>query len=780
MMTTITMTSDGYPDPRADKKTKNSTPYGLQYAKAMYGQFGQNGLRIFFNDKDKYRRLANYAMGIQQVDRYKKFMDVFNEDEPGKETFVNIDWSILNLAYKFINIMSDKITDTGYDVQCHPIDPMALEAKKDIEYKMRAVMEHKQWFEQLGINLDPEKLGFDPSMLPDHSDELEMHMAMTYKDRFAMEAEMAVKLHMTNNDFEQIRKEYVRDCIIYGPMAVETRNDKFGNTRIKRIPPEAIITANSVSEDFKDVVHAGYLENITFSELQIAAGDQLSSSQYEDILKNLYFPKSPEQIYPFVSGLDWNRNYPGYREKKVTVMKFYFKTGITNTYIKKKDSRDNNKLYPQGPNTTAKEGQELIKDTYEVVYEGTWIVGSDYIYDYKILNDMEVDLSNPTATRIPIHIICPNMLNGQTISILHTCIPILDQIQLNWNKFQHLMAKMRPDGHAIDVDALLDAPIGKGGKNYTPRQVMNLFFKTGDLIYSGKKLDGRGGNGLPVTEMKNGNYEKAFGALNNVFTLINLLRQISGMNEGVDASTPSSDALVGTLQIAAQGADHQLGHLYKADKLLVKHISESLIKLTQNAVMRGDVSGYVDSIGLGSVKFWMVNKDISLKQYGLQIVTQPSPAEWSEFYGQIAGAWKDGSITMSDYLVMKEMTNLKQARQYMAMMERRRQKESIAIQQQNIQQQADLNQQNMLATEQAKQQTLQLEVSLKSALLDKEKEKELSVLDRKYGYDIQLKQMELAQKDDAAQLQARSKIIDSTIKTQAQIQKNEEKVKAEV
>lgn len=767
-MTEVKTTFGGFPDPMADKRTKDSREYILAYAKAMYGQFGRYGLRVFYNDRIKYRNLANYALGLQPLDKYKRRMDVWNEDEPGKDTFINIDWQILNLATKFVNIMSNKITDAGYDVECHPIDPLALDARKNIEYKMKAVMEHREWFSQMGLELNPEKLGFDPAMLPDHSDELEIHMNMTYKDRFAMEAEMAIKLHMTNNDFEQVRKEIVRDSVIYGVMSAETRNDKNGNTKIKRIPPESVIIGNSISEDFKNVTHGGYIENITFSELQVSAGKQFTQDQYEEIKNGYYAPKSANQ-YLFMGAS--NIASDGIQEQMISVMKFYYKTSVTSTYIKKKDKRGNDRLYPQGPNTQAKEGQELIRDTYEVVYEGMWIVNSNFIYNYGMMNDMEVDPLNPCATRIPLHVICPNMLNGNTISILHSCIPILDQIQLNWLQFQHMVAQVVPDGHAIDLDALIEAPLGKGGKNFTPRQVLDMYFKKGILAYSGKGQANRGGNGVPVQPMENGNYAKAFGFLNNVFALINLLRQVSGMNEGVDASTPSPDALVGTLQIAAQGADQALGYLYKADRLMVKHIAESCIRLTQNAVRNGEVSGYIDSIGISSVNFWKVSTDITAHQYGMQIVAQPTQAEWMEFYRDLADAVKTGVVSLSDKIVMQEMTNLKQARQYMAMIERRRKKEAMEMQQMTMQQQAQLNQESMAATEQMKQQTIQLETQSKLAIVQAEEAKELRVLDKKYGYDLELKRMELDQKDDAAQLQARTTIVDTTLKSQAQIDK---------
>jgi hypothetical protein len=760
----IVSTPDGFPNPLADKKTKESEAYTLAYAKAMYAQFGKFGLRAFWNDRDQYSILENYALGMQPIDKYKKLMDSW-EDEPGKNSFLNINWSVLNLASKFVNIMVDKIVATGYDVQCSAIDPLALDAKRERAAKIRAVMEHKAWLTEMQIPLDPQELGFSPDMLPDHVDELEMFMAMNDKDKFAMNAEMAIDLHFTNNEFEQVRREYIRDSIIYGPMGVEARNDVNGNTRIKRINPKNTVVGNSKSEDFKNVAHGGYIEQMSFAELQAEAGSKFTQEQYEDIYKNysaLLGPTQSESTTSFYSG-----PYERSNERTVSVLKFYYKTGIKDTYVKKKDSRGNSRLYEQGPNTKEKEGQTIIRDVYEVVFEGHWIVNSNYLYNSGKMKDMEVDESAPCNTTIPLHIIWPNMLDGKGASILSYCIPVFDLIQNNWNNFQHMLAQIRPDGEAINVDALADIAFGAGGKKLTPKEILDLYYKRGTILFSGKGLDGtQNGNALPIIPLNNNNYGKAEGYLNNVFALINILRQITGMNEGVDASTPSPDALVGTMQMAAIGANSALSYIQTADRLMVKHIAESCIKLTQNAIRRGEVSGYIDSVGIGAVNYWSVNKDITQRQLGIKVIARPSEAEWREFYGRITMMADTGAISVSDLIVMQEMTNLKQARQYMAMVEKRRKREAMQMQQAQMEQQGELNKQSAMMTAQASQEALQMEMQLKASLIKMEMERELAVLDRKYGYDIQLKQMEMNQKADAATIQAKTKVVDTTLKNE--------------
>ncbi len=758
---------DGFPNPLADKKTKESKAYILAYAKAMYTQFGKYGIRSFWNDRTQYGILESYAMGIQPVDKYKKRMDSWGSDEPGKNSFLNIDWQILNLATKFVNIIVDKIVATGYDVSCKAIDPIALDAQKQQEASMRAVLEHKKWFETVGIPLDTKSLGFSPDMIPDHIDDIELHMNMNYKDEYSMNCDNAIKLAFTNNEFEQVRREYIRDSVIYGPQAVETKNDAHGNTKIKRIYPGNLIIANSQSEDFKNATHGGYIENMSFAELQTAAGNQFTTLEYDKIYKDYSKLLGPAETDPR-NLYNNDTSYQNTNERVVSVMKFYYKTAIQNTYVKKQDSRGNSRIYEQGPNTKEKEGQEIIRDTYEVIFEGYWIVNSDYMYDFGKMKDMEVDEKNPCAVQIPIHVIWPNMLNGKGYSILNSCLPIFDGLQNNWLNFQHMLAQIRPDGEAINIDALADIAFGSGGAKLAPKDIIELYYKKGTLLYSSRGLDGQqNGNAVPITPMNSNNYEKANGYLNNVFSLIAILREITGMNAAVDASTPANDTLVGTSQMAELGAKSAIGYLFSADKLMVKHIAESSIRLTQNAIRRGEVSGYIDSIGVGAVTFWEVNKNITQRQLGIMVLPRPTQAEWADFYNRISRMADAGAISASDYIVMMEMTNLRQARQYMALVERRRKREEAKQAQMVMEQQAQLNQQSAMVTAQAAQEALQMEMTLKGSLIDKERDKALDEIHTKYGYELRLMEMQMAQKAESESTQARTAIINTSLKNEA-------------
>jgi hypothetical protein len=752
-----------FPDPMATPEEKATKKYGLQMGRAILHHYYNNGIRLFYNNRINYKKWLAYSMGKQPVYPYQSRLDCWGEQgEEGGETYMRVNWQILNLASNFVNLIVGKLLKVQYDVEATILDPLALDAKKQKEYLLKAHLELKDWAAEMGVGVDTSRFGIDPAELQT-SDEAEIHMNMNYKDRMAEEIEMAIQLHLTRNNFSQIRKEYLQDAVIFGTMAVDCRNNPLGDTKIKRQDPQTVVTATSRSEDHSGSDYNGVYEDYTFTELQQMAQGEFTEEQYKDIYEKHCTYKIPAEanLNPVPIDSYYNRT----REKVVRVFKFYFLTSIQDTYEKKKDKLGNSRLYKtqsnRGKSKTWQEKyegeREIIKDTYQVAYEGYHIVGSDYLFGYQQVADMEVSRNNMSNTQLPLRVFAPNMMDGQTTSIVENCLPVFDEIQINWLQFQHCIGSYIPDGHAIDLDVLVEAPLGKAGKKLTPRQMMDLFYKKGTFAYKGKNLAGnRNGNGSPIEPIQNSNITKAEGFLQNISTLLGVLNRIVGLNDFSNAATPSSEALAGVGQMALQGTEDAMAYLYNADKQIYKKICESLVLLTQNAVKKGKVSGYVNSLGSSSVKFWEVNKDVSLYDFGITITPAPTQGEWQQFYGQLQGAVDKGELSTADFIAIQEVKNLRLARQLMVVRERRNKAQAQAAADRNIALQGQQNQQSATAAEKEKQNTIILEgkIKLETELALKEKDKEIMLL--KYQGDYKLKEMDLMVK-------TQHKVIDADV-----------------
>ena len=758
-----------FPNPLAPLEEKNSKDYGRRYANAILHHYYHAGAALFYNNRPNYRKWLAYAMGKQPVFPYQNRLDCWGESGDGEsETYYRVNWQILNLASNFVNLIVGKLLKVQYEPSASILDPEALDAKEQKEYLLKAHLELKEWAAAMGLGVDTSRFGIDPNLIQDN-DEAEIHMNMNYKDRMAEEAEMAIQLHLTRNNFQQIRKEYLQDLVIYGTTGVECKNDPLGTTKISRENPEKIVTATSRGEDHSNVNYSGYIDNYTFEELRQMAQSEFTEEEYADIWNRHceFMIPAENNLQPYF-GIPYEAYLNRSREKVCRVFKFYYLTTVEDTYERKTDSLGNRRIYKtKNDRGKSKDYQdkyiktgerEILKDNYQVCYEGYMIVGgnsqqmtgTEYIFGYKQVVDMEVAKNNLSTTQIPLRVFAPNMMDNKVTSIVESCLPIFDEIQINWLQFQHCIASYIPDGFAIDLSVMLETPLGKGGKSLTPRQVMDLVYKKGTTVFNGTKLSGQtNGNGRdPITPKKYSDLGVAERFLNNIQALLGVLNRIVGLNDFSNGATPSPEALAGVGQMALQGTEDALAYLYNADRMIQKKVFESLVLLTQNAVRRGvKVSGKVDGIasalGASTLKFWEVNSDLSLVAAGIDIKAAPTQEEWRQFMGQLQAAVEKGTLLPEDMIAIEECRNLRMARQMLIVRSRKNKQQAEQMQAQNTQQQAQNNQALAVAAEKEKQNTLMLQAKLKleTELALKEKDKEIMLL--KQEGEIKLKQMEL-------------------------------------
>ena len=60
------------------------------------------------------------------------------------------------------------------------------------------------------------------------------------------------------------------------------------------------------------------------------------------------------------------------------------------------------------------------------------------------------------------------------------------------------------NGIEIDIDGIEDIPLGAGGKNLSPSEVIDMFNETGTLVYRRRNLGGEQVNYRPIQEIENG------------------------------------------------------------------------------------------------------------------------------------------------------------------------------------------------------------------------------------------------------------------------------------
>ena len=112
--------------------------------------------------------------------------------------------------------------------------------------------------------------------IPRTQEELDIHMALSYKQATEISMEKGIKFIMDLNNYDGIKKSVIRDLIVCGVGACKTYIDPNYGVKIKRVDPSNLVTSYTNHEDYSDIQHAGEVYTMTIGELKRIAGNQLS------------------------------------------------------------------------------------------------------------------------------------------------------------------------------------------------------------------------------------------------------------------------------------------------------------------------------------------------------------------------------------------------------------------------------------------------------------------------------------------------------------------------
>lgn len=663
--------------------------WGVPAAKAIYYNNKKSGAALFNNDVETLNKCLEYALGEQSPENYKPVLGINGKN--AKRNFVRaMRWQIKNYATKRVNVAVAKIFNREYEVACDAIDPLALEEKENYESRLTAYMKQSQWLSKMGL-MQPDDItaiGLPFKDIPKNDEEKQVHMEMDYKHRGAMEIEMGIMKHMERNKFDNIRAQYDFDLFVFGVGCVWDGMDESVKPVLKRRNPTRMIVPYSESEDFSNIPYAGYLEDMTIGDLR-KLNKTLSDKEVLDIANNhakgkdAHFRQNTETIqYENVS--------------KVQVMHFEILTTNEMVHLEKRDQFGNDRFvekdftYYQTQKEQEKfssrygKSRKIHRTKYHAVYEGYWVVGTDYVFNYGLKNHTERQRGNMGETRLGYKIYAPNMKNGKIVSTVKQMIPILDDLQSYNLKIQQVIGRAIPKGFGIDLYALRKADLKWDGRKMNDQEKIEMFVQSGVFVYDSSDRYAPGSNYKPFIEAQNGMAADIEYYLRLIQQAIFELEEVTGLNKIVAASSVHQDTGKGVSEMQQDATEVALDYLYRADKDIFVEVCKTLAVLhLQSVKFGGNKDYYTKSMGESTVDF-LSGRDLAKYDYGLMISVAPSKDEWREFYMDIQRSIEKGTLRTSDKILLRRIKNLKQAYVTMKVLEERRIKEQEQSKMQDI------------------------------------------------------------------------------------------------
>ena len=288
-------------------------------------------------------------------------------------------------------------------------------------------------------------------------------------------------------------------------------------------------------------------------------------------------------------------------------------------------------------------------------------------------------------------------------------------IQLTHLKLQQVISRMVPDGVFVDVDGLAEVDLGNG-TNYNPQEALNMYFQTGSIVGRSQTQDGDPNRGMvPIQELQTSASQAKISSLINTYQYyLQLIRDVTGLNEARDASNPDQYALVGLQKLAAAASNVATRHILQSmlymSVRIAENISLRIADVLDYALTAESLTNAISRFNTGSLEEM---KNLNLFNFGIYLELEPDEEEKAVLEGNIQMALQQQSINLEDAIDIRQIKNLKLANQLLKLKRKEKEVKDQQIQQANIQAQSQAN-------AQAAEQSAMYEVQKQEALAQKE------------------------------------------------------------
>jgi hypothetical protein len=737
-----------FPSQTVSDIEKANPEYGLDIAKAIENEWFKrdSGSNRFNVNQNAFHKLRLYARGEQSVQKYKDELSI-----NGDLSYMNLDWKPVPIIPKFVDIVVNGMANRTYDIKAYSQDTFGVD--KRTKY-MEGILRDMQTQElnnfaiqNFGINLQESNL----QELPANEEELQLHMQLNYKQAIEIAEEQALNVILDKNKYELTKKRFFYDLAVLGTASVKTTYTNSEGIKIDYVDPANLVYSYSESPYFDDIYYIGEVKTISVVELK-KQFPQLSNEDLEKISTEGY---SNYRIY--------NKFNPTANKKDantVDILYFNYKTFHNEVYkIKetatgaKKAIKKNGSFNP--PKDSRTRFERVAKDI-EVLYEGVYIPGANILLKWELCENMLRPKSDANKVQMNYSVVAPRMYNGRIESLVGRITGFADMIQLTHLKLQQVLSKIVPDGVYLDADGLAEIDLGNG-TNYNPQEALNMFFQTGSVIGRSFTSDGDMNPGkVPIQQISaNSGGNKISSLISTYNYYLQMMRDATGLNEARDGSMPDSNALVGIQKIAAANSNTATRHILQAGLFLTAETAEKVSLRISDVIEYSPArEAFIQSIGVHNVATLEELKELHIHDFGIFIDLMPDEEEKQMLENNIQTALSAGLIDLEDAIDLREIKNIQLANQMLKIRRRKKQERDQAVQQQNIQMQAQANAQSQQVAAQAevqKQQALtaqkaelkQIESQLDMQRLMQEAQLKKDLMQLEFQMNMQLKGIEV-------------------------------------
>jgi hypothetical protein len=694
-----------YPSDDVHKSQKDKA-WHLKYIKAFYHSHISNRCAITESRRLDMEENRSYCEGRQSTTKYKNLLlDRQDSGEMLPAELQRTDWMNVNfddivvVLPKFYRIFSGIFSSQQHEVMANAIDEHSMEEREKEKWRSYVMAKEKAMLDFID-DITGNQTQY-PEYLPEDQGELILMEEMgSLKLKTEMAIEAALKDVENRSNWEEIEMDILKDIFENNILAVrDYTNLTTGMVECRRIDP---LDLTYTLDENKEVAKAGVIKRYTIANLRkelSAQGiyrtdddceiseDYLKklAMEYSGIFGNKYFDQISHDV----------TEYGSYEYDDFVIYVFDGEWACNDSTFKSQRTNKHGETLVYEENKMRKETSErkMLRQSVKVFRTAKWVIGTDLIWDWGLAYDIPRPKESEARSSFTI-----KRLPGKSMveaNKLHA-----DQIALANIRLQNAVAMAPNSGLAYEFSSLQGMKLGAKGAD--PLDLIRMRNQTGSIVY--KATVHRGGMispniGNPIFELSGG----IGPLLQELFQIITMnlesIRENTGLNAVIDASTPEKDQGLGVSQIAMAATNNSLKPIYSTYIAVRNRLAENCaLRIQLIAKYKKEYPGYFRVLGRTGWEILKITSDIAYANYGFKIQALPNQKHINDIEVAAAKAVETQTLTWGEYFVVKRMlmsgSSLKYIQAFITNREIKKMEQMQQAQQQNIQQNAEAQQQS--------------------------------------------------------------------------------------
>ena len=643
----------------------------LNMAKYMWSRYVSNQTTIGYGGYSgttgrSFEQLRLYALGQQSKKMYMELLD--DCDEFTQEGYMNLNWDLVQILPKFIDIVKGKLGGIEFEINTQAIDQTSVKKRLHKSNKMRLLASP-------AIQAIMKQTGLAPPdvKLPEYITTAEDVDVFIKMGGVRLEYEIAMKDAVESTKYESrwdtIKDKIVSDVVTLGICAVKTSVHRKTNKVVADyVDPMHLVIQPSKYADHGDSNWAGEVRTINIGQLRMES--DLTEGEILEIVKMYKGKKGNPKTFDIPRGIEWEKSYRHdfdfdttsipYNNFTVDVLEGYFIAKDVERYIVGNREKEGNYIYEKVKRKARlnkkqkKQGKQTKDNVIQKCYAFNWVIGTDHLYDC----EEEYAIAKAEKNGVKEALLPIQVYSDKTKSIVERCITFVDDIQLATLKKRNALSKMAPGPRMVIDKSILRDSVDIGGQAYSMLDLLTLYTKSGVMIVeSTAEYEGDEGasNRNPFSFMPSGVMEDINIFLQEISHNIDLIRQVTGINEVADGSTQKGDLLVGVMEGLSAATNNALRPHFRLYEGLYKNWCKYTVLKWQTALMAGDIDIKYVPIGDSVIQTISLSKDMYMYDYGVHVTLTPSMEDRQLLLQNIQAMRNNDQLAIEDYFVLYNM-----------------------------------------------------------------------------------------------------------------------------